>query len=126
VPIRIVLIEDHEVFRQALEMLLTLRGELEVVASEPDGARAAELCQKLSPDVMLIDYRLPGPDGVQVTRLVHERCPDVAIVALTAAAGEREIQAMLDAGAVACVRKDEPLDTIVKAVRAAAATVEAS
>jgi DNA-binding NarL/FixJ family response regulator len=120
VAIRVVLIEDNDVFRQALELLLTLGGEIEIAASEPDGARAAELCAELSPDVLLVDYRLPGLDGVQVTRLVHELCPKVAIVALTAAAGEREIQAMLDAGAVACVRKDESLDAIAEAVRAAA------
>ncbi len=117
---RVVLIEDNEVFRQALELLLTLQGQIEVVASEPDGVRAAELCHELRPDVMLVDYRLPGLDGVQVTKLVHERCPDVAIIALTAAAGEREIEAMLAAGAVAYVRKDESLDAIVGAIRAAA------
>ena len=125
-PIRVVLIEDNDVFRQALELLLTLRGEIEIAASEPDGTRAAELCTELSPDVLLVDYRLPGLDGVQVTRLVHERCPKVAIVALTAAAGDREIQALLEAGAVACVRKDESLDAIAEAVRAAAAPVNAS
>jgi DNA-binding NarL/FixJ family response regulator len=119
-PIRVVLIEDNDVFRQALELLLTLRGEIEIVGSEPDGTRAAELCDELQADVMLVDYRLPGLDGVQVTQAVHERCPEVAIVALTAAAGEHELQALLDAGAVAYVRKDEPLDTIVEAVRAAA------
>jgi DNA-binding NarL/FixJ family response regulator len=123
VPIRVVLIEDNDVFRQALEMLLPLRGELEIVASEPDGERAAELCGELSPDVMLIDYRLPGLDGVQITRLVHERFPQVGIVALTAVAGDREIEAMLEAGAVACIRKDESLDAIADAVRAAAAPV---
>jgi DNA-binding NarL/FixJ family response regulator len=123
--IRVLLIEDNDVFRQALEVLLTLRGEIEIAASEADGTRAAELCIELSPDVLLVDYRLPGLDGVQITRLVHERCPKVAIVALTAAAGDREIQAMLEAGAVAYVRKDEPLDAIVEAVRAAAEPVEA-
>jgi DNA-binding NarL/FixJ family response regulator len=123
--IRVLLIEDNDVFRQALEVLLTLRGEIEIAASEADGTRAAELCAELSPDVLLVDYRLPGLDGVQITRLVHERCPKVAIVALTAAAGDREIQAMLEAGAVAYVRKDEPLDAIVEAVRAAAEPVEA-
>ena len=125
-PIRVVLIEDNDVFRQALELLLVLRGEIEIAASEPDGTRAVELCTELSPDVLLVDYRLPGLDGVQITRLVHERCPKVAIVALTAAAGDREIQALLEAGAVACVRKDESLDAIVEAVRAAAAPVNAS
>jgi DNA-binding NarL/FixJ family response regulator len=124
-PVRVLLIEDNDVFRQALEVLLTLRGEIEIAASEADGTRAAELCAELSPDVLLVDYRLPGLDGVQITRLVHERCPKVAIVALTAAAGDREIQAMLEAGAVAYVRKDEPLDAIVEAVRAAAEPVEA-
>jgi DNA-binding NarL/FixJ family response regulator len=119
VPIRVVLIEDNDVFRQALEVLLTMRGGIEILASEPDGSRAAELCAQLEPDVVLIDYRLPGLDGVQVTRAVHERCPEAAIVALTAAAGEREVEAMLDAGAVAAVRKDEPLDAIERAVRAA-------
>jgi DNA-binding NarL/FixJ family response regulator len=122
-PIRVVLIEDNDVFRQALEVLLALRGEIEIVASEPDGSGAAELCAELSPDVLLVDYRLPGPDGVQVTRAVNARCPGVAIVALTAAAGERERQALLDAGAVACIGKDEPLDTIAEAVRSAGTAV---
>jgi DNA-binding NarL/FixJ family response regulator len=121
--IRVVLIEDNDVFRQALE-LLSLHG-IDIVGSEPDGSRAAELCAELVPDVILVDYRLPVLDGVEVTRAVHDRCPGVAIVALTAAAEEREIQAMLDAGAVDCVRKDEPLDVIAAAVRAAAARVEA-
>ena len=124
-PTRVALIEDNDVFRQALELLLELRGEIEIVASEPDGSRVVEICAELSPDVLLVDYRLPGLDGVQIARLVTDACPEVAIVALTAAAEEREIEAMLEAGAVACVRKDEPLDAIIDAVRAAAAPVEA-
>lgn len=124
-PIRAVLIEDNDVFREALELLLGLRGEIEIVASEPDGAHAVELCAELSPDVILIDYRLPGLDGVQVARAVRARCPKTAIVGLTAAAGEPEVKAMLDAGAVACVRKDEPLDAIAAAIREAATPDEA-
>jgi DNA-binding NarL/FixJ family response regulator len=120
VPIRIVLIEDNDVFREALELLLTLNGEIEVVGSQAHGASAVEICRELSPDVLLVDYRLPGLDGVQVTHAVRKHCPAVAVVALTAAAGEREIQALLDAGAVACVSKDQPLDAITAAVRGAA------
>jgi DNA-binding NarL/FixJ family response regulator len=93
---------------------------VEIVAAEPDGTRAAELCDELEPEVLLVDYRLPELDGVQVTRLVRERCPGVAVVALTAAADAREIRALMDAGAVACVRKDEPLEALVAALRAAA------
>ena len=63
-PIRVVLIEDNDVFRQALELLLELRGEIEIVASEEHGERAVELCKAHEPDVILLDYRLPGLDGV--------------------------------------------------------------
>ncbi len=119
-PIRIVVIEDNDVFRDALELLLALTGEIEVVGSAGHGADAVDICRELAPDVVLVDYRLPGLDGVEVTRAVHRDCPDVAVVALTAAAGDREVQAMLDAGAVACVRKHEPLEAIRESVLAAA------
>lgn len=119
-PIRVVLIEDNDVFRQALELLLELRGDIEIVASEEHGARAVELCKVHEPDVILLDYRLPGLDGVQIARLVRDECPEVAVVVLTAAAQEREIEALLEQGAVACVGKDEPLDVIVEAIRRAA------
>lgn len=119
-PIRVVLIEDNDVFRQAVELLFGLESDVEIVGADPDGSRAEELCRALDPDVLVVDYRLPGADGVQVTASVREHCPGVAIVALTAAALDREIQALLDAGAVECVRKDEPLRAIVAAVRRAA------
>jgi DNA-binding NarL/FixJ family response regulator len=119
-PVRVALVEDNDVFREALELLLTLGGEIEIVASEPDGDGIVERCQEVAPDVLLVDYRLPGLDGVQVTRLVRERCPEVAVVALTAAAETREREALIEAGASACIGKDEPLDRIVDAVRRAA------
>ena len=120
-PTRVVLIEDNDVFREALELLLELRGDIEIVASERHGEQAVELCRVHEPDVILLDYRLPGLDGVQVARLVREECPEVAVVVLTAAAQEREIEALLEQGAVACVGKDEPLDVIIEAIRRAAA-----
>jgi DNA-binding NarL/FixJ family response regulator len=119
--IRVVLIEDNDVFREALELLLELRGEIEIVAADRDGAHAAALCREHRPDVILLDYRLPGLDGVQVARVLRQECPEVAVVVLTAAAQEREVEALLETGAVACVGKDEPLDAIVAAIRRAAA-----
>ena len=101
-------------------MLLTLGNDIEIVGSEPDGNAVVDRCREVEPDVVLVDYRLPGLDGVQVTRLVRENAPGVAVVALTAAAGEREVEALLEAGAVACIGKDRPLDEIVEAVRGAA------
>jgi len=119
-PVRIVLIEDNDVFREALRLLLTLDGDIEIAGEEADGSLAVELCRRLAPDVALVDYRLPGLDGVEVTRALRRDCPEIAVVALTAAAGDREMQAMLEAGAAACVRKDESLDAIAQAVREAA------
>jgi DNA-binding NarL/FixJ family response regulator len=119
-PIRVVLVEDNEVFREALELLLGLRSDMTVVASVPDGTDAAGAASELRPDVVLMDYRLPGLDGVQATRAVREACPQTAVVCLTASANLRERDALTEAGAVACLRKDQGLDAIVAAIREAA------
>jgi DNA-binding NarL/FixJ family response regulator len=119
-PIRIVLVEDNATFREALELLLGLRSDIEVVAAVGDGEAAAEICARLEPDVVLMDYRLPGLDGVEATREVLARSPGVVVVCLTAAANEREQKALLEAGARACLHKDQDLDEIVRAIQEAA------
>jgi DNA-binding NarL/FixJ family response regulator len=119
-PIRVVLVEDNEVFREALELLLGLRDDISVVASVPDGTDAAAAAVEFAPDVVLMDYRLPGLDGVQATRAVREAAPETAVVCLTASANLRERDALIEAGAVDCLRKDEGLEAIVEAIRAAA------
>jgi DNA-binding NarL/FixJ family response regulator len=119
-PIRVVLVEDNKVFREALELLLGLRSDMEVVASVPDGSDAAEVAVRVKPDVVLMDYRLPGLDGVQATRAVKAACPETAVVCLTASANLRERDALMEAGAVGCLRKDDGLDAIVAAIRDAA------
>src|SRR5690349_14489627 len=93
---------------------------MEVVASVTDGTDAAEVAARVRPDVVLMDYRLPGLDGVQATRAVLAACPDTAVVCLTASANPREREALLEAGAVGCLEKDEGLDAIVAAIRQAA------
>ncbi len=120
-PIRILLVEDNRVFREALELLLGLRSDIEVVASVADGGGAVAATLEYEPDVVLMDYRLPGLDGVQATAAIRAAAPGVAIVCLTASANEREIEALYDAGAVACLTKDQELDEIVEAIKSAAA-----
>ena len=119
-PIRLVLVEDNQVFREALELLLGLRDDIEVVASVGEGSSAAEVVRVHRPDVVLMDYRLPGIDGVQATKAVREASPNVAVVCLTASANLREQDALFAAGAVACLSKDQELDEIVEAIRRAA------
>jgi DNA-binding NarL/FixJ family response regulator len=123
-PVRVALVEDNDVFREALELLLGLRSDVIVVASVEDGTKVVELCREYSPDVVVMDYRLPALDGVQATRVLREACPEVAVVCLTASANLREIDALYAAGAVACLTKDEPLDEIVAAIQKAAGRTE--
>ena len=118
--IRLLLVEDNQVFREALELLLGLQDDIEVVASVAEGSSAAEAVRKHRPDVVLMDYRLPGIDGVQATRAVRDADPDVAVVCLTASANLREVDALYEAGAIACLSKDQELDEIVDAIRRAA------
>ena len=122
-PVRILLVEDNEVFRDALELLLGMRNDVEIVASVGDGGAAVAAALEHRPDVVLMDYRLPVLDGIQATAQVVEALPDVAVVALTASADAAERVALVEAGAVACLAKDQELDEIVGAILQAAATV---
>jgi DNA-binding NarL/FixJ family response regulator len=119
-PIRIVLVEDNDTFRETLELLLGQRSDLEVVAAVGDGEAAADTCAQLVPDVVLMDYRLPGMDGVEATQAILARTPEVAVVCLTGAANERERRALVEAGARVCLSKDQGLDEIVAAIAEAA------
>ena len=120
-PVRILLVEDNDVFRDALELLLGMRTDVEVVASVGDGAAAVSAAIEHRPDVVLMDYRLPGMNGIEATTEVLAAMPDVAVVALTASADAAEREALVEAGAVMCLTKDQELDEIVAAIRNAAA-----
>ena len=117
--IRVLLVEDNQVFSEALELLLGLQEDIEVVGSVGEGQKAVEAVLEHRPDVIVMDYRLPGIDGVQATRAVREAAPEVAVVCLTASANLREVDALYEAGAVACLSKDQELDEIVAAIRRA-------
>ncbi len=115
--VRVLLVEDNEVFREALELLLGLRAELEVVGAVGDGGGALAAALEHRPDVVLMDYRLPAVDGIQATAALLDEVPGIAVVALTATANEHEREALVAAGAVTCLTKDQELDEIVAAIR---------
>jgi DNA-binding NarL/FixJ family response regulator len=113
-PIRVLLVEDNDVYRDSLVFLLGARTDLEVVGAEATGQGAVRRARELEPDVAVVDFRLPDIDGGTVAASV-----DSAVVFLSASAGEAEYDAASSAGA-ALVRKDEGLDALVGAIRAAA------
>jgi DNA-binding NarL/FixJ family response regulator len=118
--IRLVLVEDNQVFREALELLLSLRDDVAVVASVDNGSTAAAIVSDLQPDVVLMDYRLPGLNGVEATREIHRACPGVGVVCLSASVSAREVEELYAAGAHACLSKDEDLEEIIAAIHRAA------
>ena len=119
-PIRVLLVEDNDVFRETLELLLGLRSDVEVIRSVADGSAAAGMYGELKPDVVLMDYRLPGLDGAAATAAVRSSWPEAAVVCLTGATDGDETRVLYEAGAVACLSKDLELDTIVEALHTAA------
>jgi DNA-binding NarL/FixJ family response regulator len=119
-PIEVVLVEDNDVFREALELMLEVTPDIRVVAAVGNGEAALEVCPRVDPDVVLVDYRLPGLDGVETTAGLRSACPGLSVVVLTATAEAGEIQALREAGAVACLTKDRGLEEIVGAIREAA------
>jgi len=123
---RVLLVEDNAIYREALELLLGLRDDVEIAGSVVDGETALERCADDCPDVVLLDYRLPGVDGVEATRMLLERFPTLAVVCLTGLATSREREALVEAGAFACLTKDQELGEIVAAVHGAVAAARES
>jgi DNA-binding NarL/FixJ family response regulator len=117
--IRVLLVEDNDVFRQALVLLLELQQGIDVVGAVSEGNGAVAAAQELEPHVVVLDFRLPGMDGVETTLALRRDCPNVAVLCLTASASPRELDALRAAGAVDCLRKDQELDEIVAAIRRA-------
>jgi DNA-binding NarL/FixJ family response regulator len=118
VPIRVLLVEDNDVYRESLEYLLGRREGIEVVGGVAVGSAAAATCAELGADVAVIDYRLPDLDGAEVAAEIRERCPGVSMVFLSASAGAEEREAARMSG-WALVRKDQGIDALVGAVHAA-------
>lgn len=118
-PIRVLLVEDSDVYRESLVLLLGRREGIEVVGAVAEGGSAAAACAELEAEVVILDYRLPDLDGAETASEIRERCRHAAVVFLSASAGEDEYDAARSSGA-ALVRKDAGVDALVEAVRAAA------
>jgi DNA-binding NarL/FixJ family response regulator len=118
--VRVLLVEDNDTFRETLQLLFGLRDEIEVVGAAPNGDAAPNLVAEHKPDVVLMDYRMPGLNGADATRAVLAADPNTAVVCLTASVSVQEVEEVLAAGAVAVVTKDEDFDRLVAVVCEAA------
>jgi DNA-binding NarL/FixJ family response regulator len=104
---RVVLVDDDELFLESARAILSANEQIEVVGCARDGAESVRLVERLRPDLVLMDIGLPSIDGVEATRLIHERTPEMPIVMLTGHRGREQADAAADAGAIGYVHKDE-------------------
>lgn len=118
-PVRVLLVEDNDVYRSTLELLLAQQSDLDVVGAAADGHAGVTAAAELAPDVVLMDFRLPGLDGAEATVAVKSAHPDAVVICLTAEATEDDRRAVLAAGAAALVEKGTTTADLAEAVRSA-------
>lgn len=114
--IRIMIVDDQPLMRDGLASLLNLKDDIEVVATASDGQEAFEKAARLHPDLVLMDIRMPGVNGVEGTRLIHTHLPDIKVLMLTTFRDSELIFAALNEGASGYLLKDMPTDAIVQAI----------
>lgn len=118
--IRVLVVDDHEVVRAGLQLLLGQFPDIECVGQATDGAQAVAQAATSHPDVILMDLSMPGMDGVAATRAVVAADPDARVVALTTFADRTHVTAALDAGAVGYLLKDSDAQALRAGIIAAA------
>ena len=120
-PLRVVIADDHRLFAEALEAILTTDERIEVVGQASDGAQAVELARKLDPDVVLMDVSMPVLDGFEATREIREETEGVRVLMLTGSNSRADVDRSREAGASGYVTKDriasELVATIVEVTR---------
>jgi two-component system NarL family response regulator len=120
VPVRVLIVDDHDLFRTGLASLLADEPGISVVAQASGGRLGVRLARELSPDVILMDVRMPDVSGPEATRQILADDPQARVLILTIASEDHEIAAALQAGACGFLAKDTPLSNIVVAVKTAA------
>ena len=118
--IRVLIADDHLVVRQGLQMILNTEDDFDVVGEAPDGETAVRLAGELQPDVVLMDLRMPGMDGLEAIRRIRTNWPDIAIVILTTYNEDDLMLRGLQAGARGFLLKDTGRKLLFNTIRAAA------
>lgn len=118
-PIRVMLVDDHAVVRSGLKAFLMVFDDLDLVGEAGSGEEALALCEKLRPDVILMDLVMPGMDGAEATRAIREAYPHVQVVVLTSFPEEDLVTEALQAGAISYLLKNVSADELADAIRKA-------
>ena len=119
--IRVLVVDDHAVVRSGLGAVLLAFDDLEMVGEASSGEEALRKCEQLQPDVVLMDLVMPGMDGTAATRAIHERWPEICILALTSFKERELVEGALKAGAMSYLLKNVSADELAAAIRGAVA-----
>lgn len=117
--IKVIIVDDHPVVRNGIANMLLVFDDIELIGQAGGGSELLTLCQKAVPDVILMDMVMPGMDGLETTREVLARYPDVKIVILTTFPKGELVQRALEAGAMGFLTKDAEIDALADAIRSA-------
>ena len=115
--IRVLIVDDHALFRRGLEMVLDGESDIEVVGEASDGQEAIEQAEKTAPDVVLMDVRMPKRSGIEATREIKEMLPSARILMLTISDDEADLYEAIKAGASGYMLKEISIEEIGSAVR---------
>jgi NarL family two-component system response regulator LiaR len=115
--LRILIADDHLVVREGLGTIITAQPDMQVVGKAANGEEAVALAQALTPDVILMDLRMPRLDGVDAIRQIREADTEASILVLTSYANDRHVFAAIKAGAMGYLLKDATHDQLIQAIR---------
>jgi two-component system NarL family response regulator len=119
-PIRVVVVDDHELFRRGLVMLLGVEDDIEVVGEAGDGVAATELAVRTAPDVVLMDVRMPKGSGIVACVTLKQVVPSARIIMLTVSDEEADLYAAVKNGASGYLLKSSSIDEVAQAIRVVA------
>lgn len=114
---QVIICDDQALIRDSLAMLLNLEKDIEVVGQAEDGLEGVELTEQHQPDLVLMDLKMPGMNGVEATRQIHARWPGIKVLVLTTYDDDEWVFDAIRAGASGYLLKDTPREEVIKAVR---------
>jgi NarL family two-component system response regulator LiaR len=117
--IGVMIVDDHAVVRSGLSTFLMVYDDLEFVGEASSGEEALRLCDRIKPDVVLMDLVMPGMDGAKATKAIREKCPDIQVIALTSFKEQELVEGVMEAGAIGYLLKNVAAEELADAIRSA-------
>ena len=117
-PIRVLVVDDHALFRRGLQMVLAQEPDIEVVGEAGDGTEAVAMAEQMLPDIVLMDVRMPRRGGIDACTAIHETVPSAKIIMLTISDEEADLYDAIKAGAMGYLLKEISIEEVASAIRA--------